>query len=40
MHLATAVAVGADGFITNNSSDFPKTIVEIDVTYPLELPEP
>jgi len=40
VHLATAVAVGADRFVTNNSSDFPKTIVEIDVTYPLELPEP
>lgn len=40
VHLATAVAVGADRFITNNSSDFPKTMAEIDVTYPLELPEP
>ncbi len=40
VHLATAVTAGADRFITNNSSDFTKTITEIDVTYPDELPEP
>lgn len=40
VHLATAVAVGADRFITNNSSDFSKTIAEIQVTYPGDLPEP
>jgi predicted nucleic acid-binding protein len=40
VHLATAVAAGADRFITNNSSDFPKTITEIEVTYPDELPTP
>lgn len=39
VHLATAVAVGADRFITNNASDFPKTITEVEVTYPHELPE-
>jgi len=39
VHLATAVAAGADRFITNNSSDFSKTIAEVDVTYPDELPE-
>ncbi len=39
VHLAAAVGAGADRFITNNSKDFPKTIVEIDVTYPLELPD-
>lgn len=39
VHLATAVAAGADRFITNNASDFPKTILEIEVTYPGELPE-
>lgn len=39
VHLATAVAAGADRFITNNSSDFPKTITEIDITYPGDLPE-
>lgn len=39
VHLATAVTVGADRFITNNSTDFPKTITEVDITYPDELPE-
>lgn len=39
-HLATAIAVGADRFITNNQKDFPKTIAEVDVTYPADLPEP
>jgi len=37
VHLATAVNAGADRFLTNNSRDFPKSIVEIDVTYPHEL---
>lgn len=40
IHLATAVAVGADRFITNNRGDFPPTIAEIDVTYPIDLPAP
>jgi predicted nucleic acid-binding protein len=40
VHLATAVAAGADRFITNNSSDFPKSIDEVDVTYPHDLTEP
>jgi predicted nucleic acid-binding protein len=40
VHLATAVAYGADRFITNNSADFPTTITEIDVTYPDQLPDP
>lgn len=39
MHLATAVAAGADRFVTNNSTDFAKEIDEIDVTYPTDLPE-
>jgi predicted nucleic acid-binding protein len=39
VHLATAVAAGADRFITNNSSDFTRDITEIDVVYPDELPE-
>lgn len=39
VHLATAVSAGADRFITNNSSDFAKTITEIDVTYPADLPD-
>ncbi len=36
-HLATAVNVGADRFITNNQSDFPATIIEVTITYPAEL---
>lgn len=40
VHLATAVGGGADRFLTNNLSDFPKTITEIDVTYPKDLPDP
>lgn len=40
VHLATAVAAGADRFITNNSSDFPATITEIDITYPSDLADP
>ena len=39
VHLATAVAGGADRFLTNNRDDFPKTITEIQVVYPAELPE-
>jgi len=40
VHLATAVAAGADRFVTNNQADFPKSISEIDVTYPEDLPDP
>jgi predicted nucleic acid-binding protein len=39
-HLATAISVGADRFITNNQKDFPTTITQIQVTYPEDLPEP
>lgn len=39
-HLATAIAVGADRFITNNQRDFPQTITEIDITYPAGLADP
>lgn len=39
-HLATAIAVGAERFITDNRRDFRTTIAEIQVTYPDELPEP
>ena len=39
-HLATAVAVGADRFITNNQRDFPQTITEVDITYPTDLADP
>lgn len=37
VHLATAVGAGADRFLTNNTADFPKSIREIDVTYPEDL---
>jgi predicted nucleic acid-binding protein len=40
VHLATAVGAGADRFITNNAKDFPKSIVEIEITYPADLPDP
>jgi predicted nucleic acid-binding protein len=40
VHLATAVGVGADRFLTNNRRDFPQTISEIDITYPDQLLEP
>jgi predicted nucleic acid-binding protein len=39
-HLATAVAVGADRFITNNQRDFPRAITEVDITYPADLTSP
>ena len=39
-HLATAVSLGADRFITNNQRDFPSAITEIQVTYPADLPDP
>ncbi|MFC8731452.1 type II toxin-antitoxin system VapC family toxin [Luteimicrobium sp. NPDC057192] len=35
-HLATAVAV--DRFLTNNREDFPRSITELDVVYPDDLP--
>jgi len=38
IHLATAVGLGADRFITNNKRDFPRTIDEVRVTYPQDLP--
>jgi predicted nucleic acid-binding protein len=40
MHLATAISVGAQRFITNNSKDFGPFIKEIDVTFPADLPGP
>jgi predicted nucleic acid-binding protein len=36
-HLATAVAVGADRFLTNNQRDFRPTITEVRVIYPADL---
>jgi predicted nucleic acid-binding protein len=38
-HLATAVAVGADRFLTTNQRDFPPSITEERVTNPVDLPE-
>jgi len=40
VHLATAVAAGASRFVTNNSSDFPRSITEIEIVYPIDLPDP
>jgi predicted nucleic acid-binding protein len=37
VHPATAVNAGADRFITNNAAGFPKTISEVDGTYPADL---
>jgi len=39
VHLATAVAAGATRFLTNNRSDFRKSVAEIGVTYPDDLPD-
>lgn len=38
-HLATAVSLGAGRFITNNKRDFPRSIDEVQVTYPEDLPD-
>jgi predicted nucleic acid-binding protein len=40
IHLATAVGAGADRFITNNRTEFPKLIAEIAITYPDDLVSP
>lgn len=37
-HLATAVAAQADRFLTNNRKGFPRTVSEIAVIYPEDLP--
>lgn len=39
VHLATAVTAGADRFVTNNHRHFPRTIGEVEITYPLDLPD-
>lgn len=39
-HLATAVNIGADRFITSNWRGFARSITEIDVTYPADLTDP
>ena len=40
VHLATAIAAGADRFITNNPADFDPSIAEIAVTTPADLADP
>ncbi len=40
VHLATAVGLGAERFITNNRRDFPAGLSEIRITYPTDLPDP
>jgi predicted nucleic acid-binding protein len=37
VHLATAVAAGADRFITTNKRDFDRSITEVAITFPDEL---
>lgn len=37
VHLATAVNAGADRFVTNNRRGFPRSITEIEITYPADL---
>ena len=37
VHLATAIAAGADRFLPSNRRDFPPTINEIDIVYPEDL---
>jgi predicted nucleic acid-binding protein len=39
-HLATAVAAGADRFLTNNRKDFGSSITEIEIVHPDALPGP
>ena len=39
-HLATAVSMGADRFITNNKRNFSTGITEIEIIHPEELPDP
>lgn len=38
-HLATAVGLGADRFITNNRRDLRRSIAEVRVTLPEDLPD-
>lgn len=40
VHLATAVNAGATRFLTNNTKDFPRSIAEIDIIYPVDLADP
>lgn len=38
--LATAVGSGAERFVTNNRRDFRRSIEEVEITYPEDLPDP
>lgn len=40
VHLASAVAAGADRFITDNLSDVTADIIEIEIVSPSSLPDP
>ena len=40
MHLATAISMRADRFITNHRTDLGPFIKEIEITYPADLPGP
>lgn len=40
VHLATAVVAGADRFITNNRQDFPLSITDVRIVYPVDLDDP
>lgn len=40
IHLATAVELDADRFVTNNAKDFPRSIDDIEITYPDDLAAP
>jgi len=39
VHLATAVRAGASRFLTDNRGDLPRSITEIDITCPEDLPD-
>lgn len=39
IHLANAIHQRADQFLTNNKKDFPKSISEIEIIYPSDLPK-
>lgn len=40
VHLATAVVAGADRFVTNNRKDFPSSITDVHIVYPVDLDDP
>ena len=40
MDVHICIGAGADRFMTNDERGFPRSILEIDVTYPTDLPDP